>query len=121
MSRRHINTVVAFSIPAAFILSGCNGAEKDIAAGLQAELGSERIAACIKAGQLRDESVLPLLVDRLEDSDADVRLFAIGALKKITGQDLGYRYYASASERSEVVRKWRKWLTDRREEKKNGG
>ena len=99
--------------------AGCENSA-DISTGLQAELGSERIAACISAGQQRDESVLPLLVDRLEDSDADVRLFAIGALKKITGKDLGYRYYASSSERSEVVRKWRKWLTDRRKEK-NGG
>ena len=100
--------------------AGCENARKDIATGLQSELGSERIAACIRAGQQRDESVLPLLVDRLEDSDADVRLFAIGALKKITGQDLGYRCYASESKRSEAVQKWRNWLVQRQEAQSGG-
>ncbi len=120
MAGSYINTVMAFLIPAAVVSVGCNGAGKDVASGLQSELGSERASACVRAGQQRDESVLPLLVDRLEDSDADVRLFAIGALKKIAGKDLGYRYYASESERSEVVRKWRNWL-QQRQEKISGG
>ena len=113
MAGIHPDIVIVFLILAAIVSPGCNGADKDIASGLQSELSSERASACIRAGQQRGESVLPLLVDCLEDSDADVRLFAIGALKKITGKDLGYRYYASESERSEVVRKWRNWLQQR--------
>ena len=117
VTRRNIAFVGLFVV---FLSAGCENAKKDIATGLQAELGSERIDACIRAGQQRDKSVLPLLVDRLEDSDADVRLFAIGALKKITGEDLGYRCYASPSARAEAVRKWRKWLVDHRG-KESGG
>ena len=104
----------------AALLSGCNGTNEDLAAGLQSELGSERAAACIRAGQSRDKSVLPLLVERLEDTDADVRLFAINALRKITGQDFGYRYYASLAGRSEAVLRWRKWLADRQVDKSGG-
>ena len=111
---------MAFLIPAAVVSAGCNGPEKGVAAGLQGELSSERVTACIRAGQSRDKSVLPLLVERLEDTDADVRLFAINALKKITGQDLEYRYYASSADRGEAVLRWRQWLVKRQEAKSGG-
>lgn len=114
------NIVVVCLFFAAVLPAGCNGANKDIAAGLQSELGSERSAACIRAGQSRDKSVLPLLVERLEDTDADVRLFAICALKKITGMDLEYRYYAPPVDRAEAVLRWRKWLQHRQEETDGG-
>ena len=110
------NIVVVCLFFAAVLLAGCNGTNKDIAAGLQSELASERAEACIRAGQSRDKSVLPLLVERLEDTDADVRLFAISALKKITGMDLEYRYYAPPDDRIEAVLRWRKWLRQHREE-----
>ncbi|MCD4699628.1 MAG: HEAT repeat domain-containing protein [Phycisphaerae bacterium] len=119
MAGTHCNIAFVCLFVAVFS-AGCNGSDNGLASGLQGELASERAEACIRAGQSRDESVLPLLVERLEDTDADVRLFAIGALKKITDRDFGYRYYAPPSDRSEAVQRWRKWLRQRRE-KISGG
>ena len=67
-------------------LSGCTSSNR-LADRLQSESVSERIKACIEAGEECDRTVLPLLVERLEDDDADVRFFAILALKKITHKD----------------------------------
>jgi hypothetical protein len=94
--------------------AGCShGATRSILSGLESECPSERSAACLKAGRQGDESVLPLLVDRLEDPAADVRFFAISALRRITGQTLGYRYYDKPEERLKAVQRWRQWLQDR--------
>lgn len=112
---------IAFASLFVVVLStGCNDADKDIATGLQAELGSERSAACIRAGRSRDKTVMPLLVECLDDTDADVRLFAIGALRRITGKDLGYRCYSSLPKRTMAVKRWRDWLI-KEQEKKGGG
>lgn len=107
---------VAWAVVVAALLAGCSGnpGPRSLAAGLQSESPSERIQACIVAAGQRDPQALPLLVERLADSSADVRLFAITALKKMTGQSLGYRYYAPPTERAEAVRRWREWLKARR-------
>jgi hypothetical protein len=46
----------------------------------------------------------------LEDDSPDVRMFAIGALRRMTGKDFGYRFYAEEDERAEAVKRWREWL-----------
>ena len=93
---------------------GCRpGAAGGIGRGLQSGSGSERIRACIRAGETKDKRALSLLVEQLEDTSGDVRLFAIGALRRMTGQTLGYRYYAPAGERATAVARWRKWLKAR--------
>ncbi len=119
MAGTHRNVALVYGVFAVVLSAGCGGPD-DLASGLQSELASERAEACIRAGQSRDKSVLPLLVERLEDTDADVRLFAIGALKKIAGIDLEYRYYAPPADRAEAVLRWRKWLRQRREETSGG-
>ena len=83
---------------------------KDLPTALQDENPSIRAEACRRAGEAKDGSVVPLLVERLDDSAGDVRFFAIGALKKITGQTLGYRYHDEAETRSQAVWRWRNWL-----------
>lgn len=97
------------------LLAGCAAgkAHRSVALGLQSDDPSQRIQACIEAVRLEDRKSLPLLVERLEDGSADVRLFAVTALKKMTGQALGYRYYAPPAERADAVRRWREWLKSR--------
>ncbi|MDY7010077.1 MAG: hypothetical protein SVV80_04910, partial [Planctomycetota bacterium] len=73
MAGKHLDIVIMFLTPVAVFSAGCNGSDSGLASGLQSELASERAEACIRAGQSRNESVLPLLVERLEDTDADVR------------------------------------------------
>ena len=52
-------------------------------------------------GELGDKEALPVLAKALEDSDPAVQYRAVGALKKVSGRDLG-----------DDVNKWREWAAD---------
>jgi hypothetical protein len=94
---------------------GCT-AQSDIAGDFQHEDPKTRIAAIHKAGQDKLESAVPYLVDRLTDSEAEVRMFAIIALQKITGLTHDFHHYDGPPARLEAVERWRKWLVDKRVE-----
>ncbi|KPK83592.1 MAG: hypothetical protein AMJ81_07860 [Phycisphaerae bacterium SM23_33] len=107
---------VAWAGVLAGLAVGCTagGTHRSLAPGLQSEDASERIRASVQAGSQHDVRAVPLLVERLEDNSADARLFAIRALEKITGQTLGYRYYAPPEQRAEAVGRWREWVKTQR-------
>jgi len=94
-------------------LTGCDDPKSLLMKGLQHENPSVRTRSCVKAAGVRDRDALPLLVERLEDESSDVRMFAIGALERMTGKTLGYRFYADRQDRSDAVRRWREWLKSR--------
>jgi hypothetical protein len=102
---------------AAALLIGLTGCAqrpyRSLAEGLQSEDPANRISATIEAADTGDREVLPLLVDQLDDPDADVRMYAILSLRKLTGQTLGYRFYADPADRAAAVARWRAWLADR--------
>ena len=77
---------------------------------LQSDDHDVRAAAVIEAARARDRRATPYLIDRLEDEEADIRLFAIQALRRITGEGFGYRFYAKEPARREAVQRWRQWL-----------
>jgi len=81
-----------------------------MAARFQDEDPKVRIEAIAEAARTRDDAALPFLVDRLTDIEPDVRFFAIGALKDLTGRTLGYKHYQPAKQRNEAVERWRRWL-----------
>ena len=54
-------------------------------------------------------AIVPL-VKRLYAEDPVIRLSAIRALKDITGQDFGYRYYEPEVKRIEAIKRWQAWL-----------
>ena len=95
------------------VLAGCQLGRPKPGAGLASADPLERIQAIVAAGETRDASAVPLLVDRLEDEDQAVRFYAIQALTRITGQDMGYRYYRPFWERARAVRRWRGFLEHR--------
>ena len=95
------------------VTGGCGPSGRDMYAALQAENPSVRIQAIHRAGQTKDTSSLPYLVDRLSDSQSDVRFFAISALKRITGEDMGWNYYDPPEKRAEAVGRWGKYLAER--------
>lgn len=86
---------------------------------LQNEDPAVRIQAAVQAGNEKDSKATPLLVDRLSDSESEVRLFAGIALEKIAGKKLfekmGWRFYDPPEVRGEGIEKWREW------QKKNPG
>ena len=77
---------------------------------LQSDDPAVRLSAVVEAGRTSDRRALPLLVDRLEDDESAVRMFALESLRKITGLTFDYCFYASPAGRQESVRRWREWL-----------
>jgi len=77
---------------------------------LQSEQLDVRLHAIGAAGRYRDARAVPCLVDCLQDDQSDVRLFAILALERITGQTMGYCYYAPPGLREQAIRRWRDYL-----------
>jgi hypothetical protein len=69
-----------------------------------------RIPGIKEAGETHDRSALPSLVDSLDDDDPAVRLFAIVALEKFTGDRFGYEYYLDEEQRKPAIARWREWL-----------
>ncbi len=73
---------------------------------------SVRLAAIVQAGQARDKAAAGQLVKGLGDSDGDVRFLSFVALKRITGQTMGYRYYDPPEVRAQAIQRWRQWLKE---------
>jgi hypothetical protein len=51
-------------------------------------------------------------VENLSADDAAVRMAAAGALRRLTGETLGYRFDAPASDRAAAIERWRTWVKD---------
>ncbi len=66
-----------------------------------------RAQAAIDAGATADFDAVPRLVDLLEDRDAAVRMYAIQSLRRLCGEDFGYRHYGTEVERKAAVQRWR--------------
>ncbi len=71
---------------------------------------ADKIPAIEQAVHDHDRSVIPQLISDLESDDAAVRFYSIDALKSLTGEDCGYRYYAEEDERKTAVQRWKQWL-----------
>ena len=100
----------------AILLSGCAN-NKDIDGSLYMRLqhfdSTVRIRAILETVDSGDETVVPLLVDRLTDTNSNVRSLANKALREITNQNFGWSPWASTRPRQTAVDKWRIWLGTR--------
>lgn len=94
---------------------GC-GACADSAQSLRRRLESFDPAVRVRAVMIVAEkgltSLIPALVDRLDDEDSAVRLYTILALEKLTGQRLGYAYAAPRVQRRAAIENWRRYVHD---------
>ncbi len=88
-------------------LTGCLTAGDYYRARLQSTIPLERGQAVVALEETGDPDVVPALIETLEDPDAGVRLLAIQALRRMCGNDYGYRYYHDESRRSAAVERWR--------------
>ena len=64
----------------------------------------EAIRACERGGTVREH--LPQIVRNLWSDDALVRMAAIEALRRGTGEDLGYRFDDPPQVRAEAIARW---------------
>lgn len=77
--------------------------------GLSSPVPSERLSAAAAAARDQRTSAVPELIPLLSSDDPAVRLAAIRALEKLTGQTLGYRHYDPDSLRAQAIERWRDW------------
>jgi hypothetical protein len=74
---------------------------------------SVKIPADTAAVEKHDQTVVPQLITDLRSDDPAVRLYAIEALHRLTGQNFGYRYYDCDEERAAAVERWQDWFKHR--------
>ena len=101
----------------AWAVAGCEPASSRRYRMLQDEDPAVRLEGIRLAAKADDAQALSYLVDRLTDSEADVRFFAILTLERLadlpTDRRMGYRYYDPLTRRNEAVKRWRRWLAER--------
>ena len=76
--------------------AGCGGPDwkrLSVYERLQHSDPAARLWAVVEVGRSKDAKAVGYLVDRLTDSEPEIRMFAFTSLEKITGQSLGYRCY----------------------------
>lgn len=115
--KSHLIIFLGLASISAVLISGCVVSPPNVDnvyTGLQSEDPTVRIQAAIKAGKERDTKAIPLLVDCLDDTEPDVRMFSGMALKRIVGdktfEELGWKFYLPRQERREAVHRWQTWV-----------
>ena len=97
------------------IFAGCRPTAVGGPVSLEAADPADRIRAIVATVRQADadpRAAAPALVDRLEDEDEAVRLFAIAALARLTGTRRGYAAYEPANRRRAAVERWREYLAN---------
>ena len=105
--------VVLMTVFAPIVVGGCASRRGDLRTRMEAYDPAERIRAIRLAGDGDRTELVPALVDRLDDEDPAVRMYAIVALEKLTGERRGYRYYDAPHVRRRCVEAWRAYVTER--------
>jgi len=107
--RLHTASILLLSLLA---FAGCLPSEQEPAnADLRAADTPSRVPAIVIAGDTNSDAKLRELIHALSDKDPAVRLFAIQALEKRTGQTLDYRYYEGPEKRQAAINRWHTWLS----------
>ena len=101
--------MLALLAAAAAGLSACAGGGPNLYQRLQDEDPKVRVEAAVEAGRTKDAQAVALLVERLDDSEQDVRFYSILALERITGQTFGYKCYEPIEARRQAIEQWRKY------------
>lgn len=71
---------------------------------------ASRIAAIEQSASDGRVADLPRIVENLSSDDASVRMAAIAALRRMTGETLGYRFDDPPAERQAAVERWAGWI-----------
>jgi hypothetical protein len=73
---------------------------------------SIKIPAMKVAVEKKDLVAACQMVRDLESDDPAVRLYAIEALYRLTGERFGYLFYADEDQREPAVKRWRQWAVE---------
>jgi HEAT repeat protein len=104
-----MNCKTGIMLLAAALVGGCFSPDPK---SLGSDSAPSAVPAIKTAADDNDRAAIPRLVQDLDDHDSAIRFAAISALKRMTGQDLGYKYYDSEWNRRSAIQRWRQWLKD---------
>jgi len=74
--------------------------------GFDAPNPAAKMHATVEAARTGDRGAIGHIVELLDSDDPAVRLLAITALQRLTGQTNGYEHDAPAAEREEAILRW---------------
>ncbi len=110
MLRFTAHTFVLTLLSLVFCLPSCSRSEPP----LRHQDPAYKIPAMKAAVSDQDTGAIPMLIDSLDSDDPAVRLYAIIALEKLSGQTFDYAFYADRAERQPSIQRWRQWLAAQR-------
>ena len=62
----------------------------------------------------KNKADIPKMVQELSSEDAALRFYAIQALRRLTNDDFGYRFYEDEDQRQLAIGRWQSWLKAQR-------
>lgn len=92
------------------VAGGCRGPALE--PGFRSVDPQERTAALLESVRAEDGRSIPDLIAMLESGDPAQRMLAANALRRLTGEDLGYRHYDPPAARAIAADAWRRWWID---------
>jgi hypothetical protein len=69
-----------------------------------------KIIAIQRAAATNNKQDIAPMVDELNSEDPAMRFYSIEALRRLTHDDLGYRYYEDDEQRAPAIARWKDWL-----------
>ncbi|MCW5758011.1 MAG: hypothetical protein KIT54_12310 [Phycisphaeraceae bacterium] len=90
-----------------FLLVGCSA---DMPASFDAPDAGSRLRAVVAGARAPQMDDLRGMVQALDSDDPALRMLAIAALVRTTGERFGYDPWADTGERRLAVGRWRQWL-----------
>ena len=103
-------TLLGALMGAAMTLVSCG--QPSMEGGFDSPVPAARMQAIERAARAGDRSpaTLKRIVEQLDSDDPAVRLVAIGALERLTGETHGFRAYDPPIERRAAVRRWSEYV-----------
>jgi hypothetical protein len=109
LSAHGMNWKIGIMVLAMGLVDGCYSPDPPSLSSDSAPIAIPAIKAAAKDDNRR---AIPRLIEFLDSHDPAIRFAAISALQHLTGEDLGYRYYACESDRRASVARWNQWLKE---------
>lgn len=94
-----------FAVLVCLSLAACSGPSAS-GGGFDSDNPAAKLYAIRRAGGAGDASAVPKLIEQLDSDDPAVRMLAIGALERLTGDRRGYNPYAPWPERRRAADAW---------------
>jgi hypothetical protein len=91
------------------LLTLCACGPPAIRGGFDSDNPAAKMYAIEYAARAGDHDAVEHIIRQLDSDDPAVRMLAIGALERLTGETHGYRHFDHPLERRKAIRRWVAW------------